>query len=161
MPTSRASKSFVREDVMRAVEEAKEEVFATLESLQTDFEQSKVESKDSLEKVCKVVASVQEQIQGAVTKLNLHNSKISLLMGGDIRAVIRLERGDAWATSTRLASASCVINHIADLTGRADLWKIRSKDQVIDILKSSVNTSLTQGAGVETNIITHNIHRTR
>ena len=67
MPTSHASKSFVREEVMRGVDEVKEEVFATLESLQTDFEQSKVESNDSLEKVRKVVASVQEQIKGAVT----------------------------------------------------------------------------------------------
>ena len=140
MPTSRASKSFVREEVMRAVDEAKEEVFATLESLRTDFEQSKVESKDSLEEVRKVVASVQEQIKGAVTKLNEHNSKISLLMEGGVRAVIRLDKGDAWAKSIRLASASCLIDYIADLTGRGGFWKTRSGDQVIDILKSSVNT---------------------
>ena len=41
-------------------------------------------SKDLLEKVCKVVALVQEEIQGTVTKLNLHNSKISLLIEGGV-----------------------------------------------------------------------------
>ena len=86
----------------------------------------------------KFLMQLRDKVSAMSRNLDMHSSKISMLVEGGVRSVIMLEKGEQWVKSVTIKSAADVVTFIQQALNESTAWRDRAMVAVIDFLRLPV-----------------------
>lgn len=146
------SKTFVREEPLQAVEQSMREISRKLDLIRKDLAQTQLPDRSSVEKIWEAINTIQGKMNRSEKLVNSYSKTQSLLVEGLVRGEVKSAKDGDWVASAEAKSGSDVVSYIASLTNippEAE-WTRNATIRLINELKDSVGTSMTQEFGIRT-----------
>jgi hypothetical protein len=84
------------------------------------------------------VTSLKDQLKGFSTALTIYDEKLSMLIEGSVRRVVRIEKGEEWVKGFTIRSVSDVVNYVRGRIGQTEQWAKRGTTILGDLLRNTV-----------------------
>lgn len=132
MPSKFVSKSFMRDEARAVRTEVIELMEKSLKEFKDTYELEKFPEN------MKFLMQLRDKVSAMSRNLDMHSSKISMLVEGGVRSVIMLEKGEQWVKSVTIKSAADVVTFIQQALNESTAWRDRAMVAVIDFLRLPV-----------------------
>lgn len=102
----------------------------------------------------KLLMELRDKVSAMSHNLDVHSSKLSMLVEGGIRSVIMLEKGEKWVKSATIKSAADVVTFVQQALSETTTWRDREMVAMIDFLRLPVRYHFPFALIVDTNYAT-------
>lgn len=121
MPSKFVSKTFVREEAFRAAEKSRREISLRFKSLQKALVvQPRVGDRSSVKDIWEAIYAVQGRVESIDKEVKSYNKKLSVLVEGLVRGVVKDEKGPKWIEDVNVESGDDILRYIAQRKNQKD-----------------------------------------